>query len=94
MHRLEATRGLFWDGSRNYEPRSDDEDDIGVDTLTPNFRTTPAGERLVITYDLACNRPHTRWISIGIGFQAWSPKAPEAKTLPLGHSGPLSYESS
>ncbi|GBM53226.1 hypothetical protein AVEN_14244-1 [Araneus ventricosus] len=25
--RLEATRGLFWDGPRNFEPRSDDEDD-------------------------------------------------------------------
>ncbi|GBM10226.1 hypothetical protein AVEN_177494-1 [Araneus ventricosus] len=25
--RFEATRGLFWDGPRNFEPRSDDEDD-------------------------------------------------------------------
>ncbi|GBN83449.1 hypothetical protein AVEN_92868-1 [Araneus ventricosus] len=25
--RFEATRGLFWDGPRNFEPRSDDESD-------------------------------------------------------------------
>ncbi|GBM19518.1 hypothetical protein AVEN_107989-1 [Araneus ventricosus] len=25
--RFEATRGLFWDVPRNFEPRSDDEDD-------------------------------------------------------------------
>ncbi|GBL74975.1 hypothetical protein AVEN_243783-1 [Araneus ventricosus] len=27
MSRFEATRGLFWDGPRNFEPWSDDEDD-------------------------------------------------------------------
>ncbi|GBN82300.1 hypothetical protein AVEN_78246-1 [Araneus ventricosus] len=34
---------LFWDGSRNLEPRSVDEDDIWVATPSPNFRTTPEG---------------------------------------------------
>ncbi|GBO34653.1 hypothetical protein AVEN_165552-1 [Araneus ventricosus] len=27
MSHFEATRGLFWDGPRNFEPWSDDEDD-------------------------------------------------------------------
>ncbi|GBL98433.1 hypothetical protein AVEN_187762-1 [Araneus ventricosus] len=30
--RFEATRRLFWDGPRNFEPHSDDEDDIRADT--------------------------------------------------------------
>ncbi|GBN65482.1 hypothetical protein AVEN_58697-1, partial [Araneus ventricosus] len=29
---------------------------------SPSFRPTPAGRRLATTYDLACNRPHTRRI--------------------------------
>ncbi|GBM34710.1 hypothetical protein AVEN_191857-1 [Araneus ventricosus] len=33
---------------------------------SPNFRATPAGGRLATTYDLACNRPHTRRIFSGI----------------------------
>ncbi|GBM92038.1 hypothetical protein AVEN_5499-1 [Araneus ventricosus] len=28
--RSEATRGLFWDGPHNFEPRSDDEDDTSA----------------------------------------------------------------
>ncbi|GBM91409.1 hypothetical protein AVEN_204279-1 [Araneus ventricosus] len=31
MSSFEATRGLFWDGPRNFEPRSDDEDDTRAD---------------------------------------------------------------
>ncbi|GBN98441.1 hypothetical protein AVEN_186213-1 [Araneus ventricosus] len=41
--------------------------------------------RLATTYDLACNRPHTRLIFIGIGFRTWNLPAPKAETLPLGH---------
>ncbi|GBO37710.1 hypothetical protein AVEN_15254-1 [Araneus ventricosus] len=33
------------------------------------------GGRLATTYDLACNRPHTRRIFSGIGFRAWNPPA-------------------
>ncbi|GBL98552.1 hypothetical protein AVEN_111660-1 [Araneus ventricosus] len=36
---------------------------------SPNFRATPTGGRLATTYDLACNRPHTRRIFSGIGFR-------------------------
>ncbi|GBL78669.1 hypothetical protein AVEN_65241-1 [Araneus ventricosus] len=31
-HLCPATRGLFWDGPRNCEPRSDDEDDTWAGT--------------------------------------------------------------
>ncbi|GBM76900.1 hypothetical protein AVEN_153129-1 [Araneus ventricosus] len=40
---------------------------------SPNFRATPAGGRLATTYDLACNRPHTRRIFSGIGFRTCDP---------------------
>ncbi|GBM56392.1 hypothetical protein AVEN_132864-1 [Araneus ventricosus] len=39
--RFDATRGLFWNRPRNFEPRSDDEDDTWEATASPNFRTTP-----------------------------------------------------
>ncbi|GBN65178.1 hypothetical protein AVEN_62467-1 [Araneus ventricosus] len=34
---------------------------------SPNFHVTPTGGRLTITFDLMCNRPHTRRIFSGIG---------------------------
>ncbi|GBN37806.1 hypothetical protein AVEN_102210-1 [Araneus ventricosus] len=76
--RFKATRRIFWDGPRNFVSRSDYEDDTCTCSPSPNFRTTPAGECLATTCDLACNRPHTRWILIGIGFRSWSPLPPEA----------------
>ncbi|GBM17210.1 hypothetical protein AVEN_6702-1 [Araneus ventricosus] len=54
---------------------------------SPNFRATPTGGRLATTYDLACNRPHTRRIFSGIGFRTCDPPAHEVETLPLGHRG-------
>ncbi|GBN70294.1 hypothetical protein AVEN_249713-1 [Araneus ventricosus] len=71
-----STRGLFWDGPRKFEPRSDDEHDAWDGTPSPKFNATPAGGRLATTYDLACSRSHTRWIFSGIGFRAWIPPAP------------------
>ncbi|GBL92757.1 hypothetical protein AVEN_213694-1 [Araneus ventricosus] len=73
--RFAATRGLFWDGPRNFEPRSDDEDD----TPSPNFHATPTGGRLATTYDLSCDRPHTRRIFGGIGFRTRNPPAPKPR---------------
>ncbi|GBM84696.1 hypothetical protein AVEN_93078-1 [Araneus ventricosus] len=52
--RFEVTRGLFWDGPRNFEPRSDDDDDTLAGTPSPNFRIIPTGGRLAPTYDLKC----------------------------------------
>ncbi|GBM55899.1 hypothetical protein AVEN_232813-1 [Araneus ventricosus] len=46
---------------------------------SPNFHATPTGGRLTTTYDLACNRPHTRRIFTGIGSRAWKPPAPKPR---------------
>ncbi|GBN98083.1 hypothetical protein AVEN_75042-1 [Araneus ventricosus] len=46
---------------------------------SPNFRATPTGGRLATTYDLACNRPHTRRIFSGIGFRACDPPVPRSR---------------
>ncbi|GBN66470.1 hypothetical protein AVEN_26380-1 [Araneus ventricosus] len=77
--RFEATRGLFWDGLCNFEPRSDDEDDTRAGTPSTNFHATPMGGRLATKDDLACSGPHTRRIFSGIGFRAWSPLAPRLR---------------
>ncbi|GBM26991.1 hypothetical protein AVEN_47190-1 [Araneus ventricosus] len=83
--RSEVTRGLFCGGHRNFEPRSDDEDDTWAGTHSPNFRTTPTGGRLVpylrfnvqkakYTTDLQWNRVSNLETS-----------GPQVETLPLGH---------
>ncbi|GBM94814.1 hypothetical protein AVEN_26526-1 [Araneus ventricosus] len=77
--RFEATRELFWDGPRHFEPRSDDEGGTSADTPSPSIYATPTGGRLATTYDLACNRPDVRWIFIGIRFRAWNPPAPKPR---------------
>ncbi|GBN13729.1 hypothetical protein AVEN_238060-1 [Araneus ventricosus] len=59
-------RGLFRDGPRNFEPWSDAKD------------ATPTGGCLATTYDLACNRLHTRIFS-GIGFQTCDPLVPRSR---------------
>ncbi|GBM39161.1 hypothetical protein AVEN_208340-1 [Araneus ventricosus] len=48
--RFGVTRGLFWDGPRHLEPRSDDEDDVRADIPSPIFRKTPARGRLAPHY--------------------------------------------
>ncbi|GBN43073.1 hypothetical protein AVEN_201041-1 [Araneus ventricosus] len=58
--RFEAARGLFWDGPCNFESWSEDEGDTGAGIPSPNFHATPKGGSLATTYDLTCNRPHTR----------------------------------
>ncbi|GBN75641.1 hypothetical protein AVEN_180804-1 [Araneus ventricosus] len=54
---------------------------------SPNFCATPTGGRLATTYDLACNRPHTRRIFSGIGVLNLGPSGPEVETLSLDHHG-------
>ncbi|GBO18550.1 hypothetical protein AVEN_72040-1 [Araneus ventricosus] len=66
------TRAVL-DGPRNFELRSDDEDDTRAATPSPNFHATPTGGRLATTYDLTCNRPHTRRIFSGILYRTWNP---------------------
>ncbi|GBN98949.1 hypothetical protein AVEN_110915-1 [Araneus ventricosus] len=43
------------------------------------FCATPTGGRLATTYDLACNRPHTRRIFSGIGFRTCNPPVPRSR---------------
>ncbi|GBN83433.1 hypothetical protein AVEN_264564-1, partial [Araneus ventricosus] len=53
--RTQATRGLLWDGPRNLEPSSDDENDTWDGTL---LRTSPPHQWEEVwppTYDLMCN---------------------------------------
>ncbi|GBO10308.1 hypothetical protein AVEN_108406-1 [Araneus ventricosus] len=76
---FETSRGLFLDASRNYEPRSDNEDDIGAGTTSPNFRATLVEGRLSTTYDLTCNRLYTRRIFRGSGLRAWNPLTPKPR---------------
>ncbi|GBM34581.1 hypothetical protein AVEN_171629-1 [Araneus ventricosus] len=55
--RFEATRGLIWNGLRNFEPRSGNEDDA---QLVPHLQGSAPHERddvLAPAYDLACNGP-------------------------------------
>ncbi|GBN71404.1 hypothetical protein AVEN_90135-1 [Araneus ventricosus] len=47
--------------------------------FSPNFHATPTGGRLATTYDLTCNRPHTRRIFSGIGSRTWNPPAPKPR---------------
>ncbi|GBM63692.1 hypothetical protein AVEN_147628-1 [Araneus ventricosus] len=68
--RSEATQGLFWDGSRNFEQRSNG------DTPSPNFRTIPEGGRLM------CNKPNTRRIFSGNGFRTLRPRSRDLTTIP------------
>ncbi|GBN49601.1 Homeobox protein homothorax, partial [Araneus ventricosus] len=58
------TRAI-WEVPRNFEPRSDLEDDNQADTFSPSCRTTLAAGRLA-PYDLTCIRSNTRRIFSGI----------------------------
>ncbi|GBN58700.1 hypothetical protein AVEN_44633-1 [Araneus ventricosus] len=52
----------------------------GIDFIpkfSPNSSTTASGGCSATTYDLTCNRHHTRRILSGIGFRAWNPPAPK-----------------
>ncbi|GBM45598.1 hypothetical protein AVEN_86539-1 [Araneus ventricosus] len=76
---FEATRGLFRDGPRNSEPRSDDEDDTWAGTPSPNFRTTPTGGRLDTMYDLADRGLHAQRMFSGIRFRTSDPPIPRSR---------------
>ncbi|GBL71556.1 hypothetical protein AVEN_156642-1, partial [Araneus ventricosus] len=55
--------------------------------LVPPLQTSTPHQREDVrppTYDLTCNRSHTRRFFIGIGFRTWNPPA---LILPLGHRG-------
>ncbi|GBM18629.1 hypothetical protein AVEN_110291-1 [Araneus ventricosus] len=67
---FEATRWLFRDGPRNFEPRPASEDDTSAGTPSPSFRATQTGGRLVTAYGLVrSNRHYTRRSSVESGFE-------------------------
>ncbi|GBM10262.1 hypothetical protein AVEN_49985-1 [Araneus ventricosus] len=82
--RFEATPGQFWDGPRNFEPRSDDEDDIRVGTLSSNFHTTPTGGQLAPFVGFSVQQaPYTadlQWNRVS----NLEPSGLKAETLPVG----------
>ncbi|GBN95964.1 hypothetical protein AVEN_235199-1 [Araneus ventricosus] len=51
----------------------------GLAAPSPGCRAAPAGGRLTTTYDLACNRPHTRRFFSEIGFRTWNNPAPKPR---------------
>ncbi|GBN90847.1 hypothetical protein AVEN_90765-1 [Araneus ventricosus] len=75
---FKATRGLFWDGPFNFEPRSDDEDDIR-DGASP-LRTSAPHQREDVgspMCDLMCHTRNKRRIFSGIGFRPRNLSAPK-----------------
>ncbi|GBL88438.1 hypothetical protein AVEN_103076-1 [Araneus ventricosus] len=52
---LKATRGLFWNRPRNFEPWSDDDEAPEPASLSPNFSASSEGGHLTPT-DLGCTK--------------------------------------
>ncbi|GBM54495.1 hypothetical protein AVEN_189529-1 [Araneus ventricosus] len=57
--RFEATRGLFRDGPRNFEPRSDDEDDTLAGNPFSKFPLHTDRRRLATAYDSVQQAPYS-----------------------------------
>ncbi|GBN33563.1 hypothetical protein AVEN_218043-1 [Araneus ventricosus] len=84
---VKATRQLFWDGFRNFEPLSDDEDDTRDGIPSPNFRTKPVGGCLVPYLRFNVKQAHKHCGSPAESVSNLELSGPEAETLPLGHRG-------
>ncbi|GBM03688.1 hypothetical protein AVEN_134915-1 [Araneus ventricosus] len=52
---FEATRELFWNGLRYFQPLSNDEDATRACTPYPNIHTTPAGDARPSMSDLSAD---------------------------------------
>ncbi|GBN29019.1 hypothetical protein AVEN_83350-1 [Araneus ventricosus] len=88
---FKATRGLFWDGSRHFERRSDDEDDdraVTPHSKLPHHTNGRAFGLLCMIY------PHTRRNFGEIVFREWSPSAPKPSRYHLATRLPLLEASS
>ncbi|GBN61348.1 hypothetical protein AVEN_125609-2-1, partial [Araneus ventricosus] len=87
---FEATRGLFWDRPRRFEPWSDDEDDTSASS--PFLQASSPHQQDYVwppTYYLTCN-----FFFSGIGFRTWNPLAPRSRHYPftLHYDAPLTPE--
>ncbi|GBM44359.1 hypothetical protein AVEN_185662-1 [Araneus ventricosus] len=75
--RFQATRGLFWNGPRNFEPRSHDEYDPD---LAPALQASSPHRQKDVwlpTYDLG---PYARRIISRTRFRTWNPPARDLTT--------------
>ncbi|GBM86128.1 hypothetical protein AVEN_75403-1 [Araneus ventricosus] len=90
MSRFEATRGPYWKGPRNFEPRSDNEDDTLSGISSPNFPSTPAGGRFTHDVRFSVHQTHKHGgSSAESSFERvtlWT----RSRDLPLGHHGLVS----
>ncbi|GBL73315.1 hypothetical protein AVEN_159350-1 [Araneus ventricosus] len=69
----DRVRVLFWDGTRNFEPRLDD--DIGASSTSPHFRTTPPSSPSILV-------DSKRFGQFG-GRGLWAPPYPEVVWPPI-----------
>ncbi|GBM03980.1 hypothetical protein AVEN_99181-1 [Araneus ventricosus] len=89
--RFEDRRGVFWDGPRNFEPRSDGEDDTWANT--PLQTSTPHQREDV--WPLRMIQRAAGPIHDGSSVESGSnldPSGPKAETLPLDHRDPTGRE--
>ncbi|GBN22333.1 Photoreceptor-specific nuclear receptor [Araneus ventricosus] len=82
-----ATRGLFRDGPRNFEPRSDDEDDAWAGTplskLPRHTNGRAFGHYVGFSVQQAPYTADLRWNRVS----GLRPSGPKLETLPLSHRG-------
>ncbi|GBM42059.1 hypothetical protein AVEN_268957-1, partial [Araneus ventricosus] len=83
---LKQQEGYFWDGPRNFEPRSDDEDDTCAATPSPNFHAINGGQ---FAHYVRFRLPQAPYIAYLYWNRVSNPELfdPKAETLPLGHRG-------
>ncbi|GBM98815.1 hypothetical protein AVEN_46311-1 [Araneus ventricosus] len=83
--RVQVTRGLFCDGPRNFEPRTDDKDDSFA--CIPLFKLPHYTSVRTFDFLRMIQRVTGRTVTIfsEIRFRAWKTSGSEPDTLPLGH---------
>ncbi|GBL89391.1 hypothetical protein AVEN_225904-1 [Araneus ventricosus] len=86
MSSFEATRGVIWDVRRNFEARSDDEDNTLAIAPSPNFHTTPDEEFLPPYAEINVQHAYGGY-SEEFRFRNRNPPAPR-----LSHRGPRSIQ--
>ncbi|GBM06585.1 hypothetical protein AVEN_220027-1 [Araneus ventricosus] len=87
--RYETNGGLFWDGSRNFEPQSNVEDDTRAGSPSLSFRTATEGRRMTHEVGFSAHRVLIYGGSpIESGFEPGASGA-VAKTLRQRHRGPV-----
>ncbi|GBO43576.1 hypothetical protein AVEN_271754-1, partial [Araneus ventricosus] len=83
---LKQHEGYFWDGPRNFEPRSDDEDDTCAATPSPNFHAINGRQ---FAHYGRFSVPQAPYMAYLYWNRVSNPEPfdPKAETLPQGHRG-------